>query len=96
MSHAMEASEGSSARFVPICLPPGVSPDCSVGKELTDILLTIITELEPKWGIKLATDLAHFCVIELDQESGFELFKQLAAVSFADIQRAEVLLMQRS
>ena len=94
--HAMDVSERESEEpiWVPVYLPPGIGPESATGRELTEIILNITQALAPNWGIELATDLAHFCVIELVVDVGRHLFHELQKVSAADIQRARRSLTQ--
>ena len=91
--HATDVSERESEEpiWVPVYLPPGIRPESATGRELTEIILNITQALAPNWGIELATDLAHFCVIELEVDVGLHLFHELKKVSTADIQRARSL-----
>lgn len=89
---AMETDSASDSRVVvPVYLPPGVSPRTDIGRGLTSLILELAGFLTPTWGITLAIDLAHFCVLELPQAEGFELFTQLHNVSIEEIQSARVL-----
>lgn len=75
--------------WVPVYLPPGIGPESATGRELTEIILEVTQALAPNFGVELASDLAHFCVFELDLDVGLQLFHQLRQVSAANVQRAQ-------
>lgn len=74
--------------WVPVYLPLGVGSDSNLGRELADLILTLTVQLAPAFGIELASDLAHFCVTELDADDGLRLFTRLARLSRSDVSMA--------
>ena len=94
--NAMEASDRSMQNgrieteiVVAIHLPEGVGSDTNLGRDLTHLILTLTERIAPKFGVQMAADLAHYCVLELDASEGLRLFRFLDGLSQSDVEAAQ-------
>lgn len=87
---------GLETIHVPIYLPECIRPDTDLGQELSSLILALTERLAPKFGVLMAADLAHFCIIEMDADEGLQLFGRLDSLSRRHVESVQNFLADSS
>ena len=74
---------GLETIHVPIYLPECIRPDTDLGQELSSLILALTERLAPKFGVLMAADLAHFCIIEMDADEGPAVVRKIGFIEQA-------------